>query len=142
MLGLLDALRSLAGGRYAAIFEAKGVLMESPAEGDLALRQLVETRARALLEIPAALHAGGEMLDQFSDWEQDTFFLAFVNGKAGLLTVCSEVARVEQESGPLLAVLADRLLRLNPAWRLDEKGRGFFAGHPRLDTVVIGRAEE
>ena len=30
-----------------------------------------------------------EMQDHFSDWEQDEFFLAFVNGKVGVLTVCS-----------------------------------------------------
>ena len=142
VLGLLDALRSLAGGRYSAVFEAKGVLLESPAGGDWALRRFVDSHAPALLEIPAALHSGGEMLDQFSDWEQDAFFLAFVNGKVGVLTVCSQATRVEQESGPLLKVLADRLLRLNPAWRLDERGRGFLAGHPRLDTIVIGRADE
>jgi hypothetical protein len=142
VLGLLDALRSLAGGRYAALFEAKGVLLDSPAEGDWVLRHFVESHARALLEIPEALHSGGEMLDHFSDWEQDEFFLAFVNGKVGVLAICTEAKRVEQEAGPLLKVLADRLLRLNPAWRLDEKGRGFLAGRPRLDTVVIGRSDE
>jgi hypothetical protein len=142
VLGLLGGLRSLAGGRYAVVFEAKGVLLESPPGGDWVLRQFVESHARALLEIPAALHSGGEMLDQFSDWERDAFFLAFVNGKVGILAVCSQAQQVEQESGKLLSALADRLLRLNPAWRLDERGRGLFAGRPRLDTVVIGRVEE
>ncbi len=141
-LGLLDALRSLAGGRYAAIFEAKGVLLESPAGGDDALRRFVESHARALLEIPVALHSGGELPDHFSDWEREAFFLAFVNGKVGVLTVCSQAQAVEQEAERLLKVLTDRLLRLNPAWRLDERGRGFFAGRPRLDTVTIGRAQE
>lgn len=140
-LGLLDALRALGGGRYAAVFEAKGVVLESPASGDPALRGFVESHARSLLEIPAALHAGGEMTDQLADWEQEAFFLAFVNGKVGVLAVCERVEGVEQEAGPLLKVLADRLLRLNPAWRLDERGRGFFAGRPRLDTVVIDRAQ-
>jgi hypothetical protein len=140
VLGLLGGLLSLAGGRYGLVFEAKGVLLESPPGGDSGLRQFVESHARALLEIPAALHSGGEMRDQFSDWEHEAFFLAFVNGKVGILTLCSQPQRVEQESGRLLAALADRLLRLNPAWRLDERGRGLFAGRPRLDTVVIGRA--
>jgi hypothetical protein len=140
--GLLEALRTLAGGRYAVLFEAKGVLLESPAGGDWVLRRFVDSHARALLEIPAALHGGGEMRDHFADWAQDEFFLAFVNGKAGILAVCTEAKRVEEESGPLLEVLADRLLRLNPAWRIDDKGRGFFAGHPRLDTIAIGRSEE
>ena len=141
-LGLLDALRSLAGGRYAAIFEAKGVLLESPAGGDDALRRFVESHVQALLEIPAALHSGGELADQFSDWEQEAFFLAFLNGKVGVVTVCDQPKQVEQESSPLLKVLFDRLLRLNPAWRIDERGRGLFAGRPRLDTIVIGRADE
>jgi hypothetical protein len=142
VLGLLDALRSLAGGRYAVVFETKGVVLESPASGDGALRRFVESHARSLLEIPAALHSGGEMTDQFSEWEGEAFFLAFVNGKVGVLTDCDRLEHVEQEAGPLLKALADRLLRLNPAWRVDERGRGFFGGRPRLDTVVIGRAQD
>ncbi len=142
MAGLLDALRSLAGGRYAVVFEAKGVVLESPEAGDGPLRSFVESHARPLLEIPAALHSGGALPDHFADWEREAFFLAFVNGRVGVLTVCSQAEQVEQQAGPLLKVLTDRLLRLNPAWRLDESGRGFFAGRPRLDTVVVGRAEE
>jgi len=38
-----------------------------------------------------------------------------------------------------LTVLADRLRRLNAAWRLDERGRGLFFGSPRLYAVVIER---
>ncbi len=140
VLGLLDALRALAGGRYAVVFEAKGVVLESPASGDGSLRRFVESHARSLLGIPAALHTGGEMRDEFAAWEQEAFFLAFVNGKVGVLAVCERAEQVEREAGPLLKVLSDRLLRLNPAWRLDERGRGFFAGRPRLDTVVIDRA--
>jgi hypothetical protein len=82
------------------------------------------------------------MQDHFADWEQDQFFLAFVNGKVGVLAVCAEAKRVEQESGPLLKALVDRLLRWNAVWRLDEKGRGFLAGRPRLDTVAIGPAAD
>ena len=52
---------------------------------------------------------------------------------------CPDAKRLEDASGKLLLVLADRLLRYNPSWRLDEKGRGLFFGSPRLDTVVIGR---
>jgi hypothetical protein len=140
--GLLDALRSLAGGRYAVLFEAKGVVLDSPADGDPALRRFVESHARALLEIPTALQSGSEMQDHFADWEQEEFFLAFLNGRAGILAACTEAQRLEREAGPLLKVLADRLLRLNPAWRIDDKGRGFLAGRPRLDTVVIGRSED
>lgn len=140
--GLLGALRSLAEGRYAAVFDARGVLIESPAggsEGEWALRRFIETRGRALFRIPAALHGGDDMEDVFEDWSGDEFFLAFVNGRVGLLVACSDAKRVEAESGRLLRALVDRLLRLNPGWRLDEKGRGLLAGRPRLETVAIGR---
>jgi len=79
------------------------------------------------------------MRDLFEDLEGDGFFLAFLNGRVGVLVACPDAQRLEDESGRLLEVLADRLLRLNPAWRLDERGRGLFVGAPRLDTVVIGR---
>ena len=64
--GLLDALRELGEGRYAALFDAKGVLLQSPDEGlppqagmpfGGDLRRLVQSRAEALFALPAALHA-------------------------------------------------------------------------------------
>ena len=64
-----------------------------------------------------------------------------MNAKVGVLVACPDARQVQAESGKLLSVLVDRLLRLNSAWRLDEKGRGLFAGRPRLDTVVIGRPD-
>ncbi len=140
--GLLSALRTLAEGRYAALFDAKGVLMQSPAEdapGVWALRRVLETQAAALFRIPSALQGGQEIEDVFDEWHAEEFFLAFVNGKVGLMVACPDAKRVEAESGELLNVLVDRLLRLNAAWRLDERGRGLFAGRPRLDTVAIER---
>ena len=138
----LEALRGLGSGRYAALFDKRGVLMESPRggeEGETALRGFLDTRAEALFRVPAALHSGEELEDHFAAWERDEFFLAFVNGKVGLLVACADASGLEQEAGELLRVLVDRLLRLNPGWRLDEKGRGIFAVRPRLDTVAIGR---
>jgi hypothetical protein len=143
--GLLSALRSLADGRYAALFDAKGVLIESPAdagEGERALRRFIESRGPALFRIPRALHGADEMEDTFEQWHGDEFFLAFVNGKVGVLVACPDARRVEGESGKLLKVLVDRLLRLNPGWRLDERGRGLFGGRPRLETVAIGSPGE
>jgi len=143
--GTLDALRALGEGRYAAVFDRDGVLVESPREGEQGewvLRRFLESRAPALFRIPTALHGAEPMEDAFEDWGGEEFFLAFVNGKVGLIVACSDARRMEQESGRLLSVLVDRLLRLNPAWRVDEKGRGIFAGRPRLDTVAIGRSAD
>jgi hypothetical protein len=137
-LQLVRALRELGEGRYAALFDPKGVLLESPE--DPSLRRLVEARAEALFRLPAALRGQEEMGDVFEDWGDDEFFLAFLNGRVGVLVACPDAKRLEDESGKVLKILADRLLRLNPAWRLDERGRGLFFGSPRLDTVVIGRA--
>ena len=137
---MLESLRELGAGRYAAVFDAKAVIAESPAEtneGEWALRRLLQDRAEALLRLPAALHGGDEMSDIFSDWTADEFLLAVVNGKVGVLVACADAAGLEADAGRLLRALVDRLLRLDPAWRTDEKGRGLFFGSPRLDTVVI-----
>jgi hypothetical protein len=145
VLGLLGALRSLGEGRYAALFDPKGVLLDTPeggAEGEWALRSFVEKSAGGLFRIPAALHSGEEMEDVFAEWTQDQFFLAFVNGRVGVIVACPDAKGLEEQSGKLLAALVDRLLRLNAGWRLDETGRGLLAGRPRLDTVAIGRPEE
>jgi hypothetical protein len=135
---LVEALRELGEGRYAVLFDRKGVLLE--ATPDAALRGLVRDRGAALFELPAALRGEEDPGDLFEAWPDDEFFLAFLNGRVGVLVACPDAKRLEDESGRLLKTLADRLLRLNPAWRLDEKGRGLFFGSPRLDTVVIGRA--
>ena len=138
---LLDALRELGEGRYAVLFDAKEVLLESPQDTSEGwpLRRFVQSHAEALFHVPAALHGGEEMKDLFEDLEGDGFFLAFLNGRVGVLVTCPDAQRLEDEAGKLLKVLADRLLRLNPAWRLDERGHGLFFGSPRLDTVVISR---
>jgi hypothetical protein len=82
------------------------------------------------------------MSDLFEAWTEDEFFLAFLNGRVGLLVACPDAKRLEGESGKLIAVMADRLLRFNPAWRVDERGRGLFFGSPRLDTIVIERPSD
>ena len=142
---LLESLRALGGGRYAAVFDAKAVVAESPAQGsgdDPVLRRLVRESGAALLRLPAALHSGEEMADVFDAWTRDEFLLAVVNGRVGVLVACAEAARLEAESARLLRALVDRLLRLEPTWRYDERGRGLFFGSPRLDTVVIPRPDE
>jgi len=140
---MLDALRGLGASRYAAVFDAKTVVAESPdetSEDEWALRRLLQSRADSLLRLPGALHGAEEMgEDPFCEWTSDEFLLAVVNGKVGVLVACADAARLEADSERLMRALFDRLLRLEPAWRIDEKGRGLFFGSPRLDTVVIPR---
>ena len=138
---LLDTLRELGDGRYAALFDRKGILLDSPSDSSEGwpLRRFVESRGEALFHLPDALHGGEEMKDLFEDMASDAFFLAFLNGRVGILVAGPDVQRLEDESGKLLKVLADRLLRPEPSWRLDETGRGLFFGSPRLDTIVVGR---
>ena len=137
---LLDSLRELGEGRYAALFDRKGVLFESPDSGEgWPLRRFVQSRGEALLRLPAALHGGEEMKDLFEELDTDAFFVALLNGRVGILVACADPQRLEEQAGKVLKVLADRLLRLEPSWRLDERGRGLFFGSPRLDTIVIGR---
>lgn len=146
----LEALRGLGDGHWAALFDRQGVRLESPAAdsdpaGDppaATLRLFVRDHAAALFGIPAALQAGNELEDHFAAFAEEEFFLAFVNGKVAILVACADAQRIEDESGPLLRLLVDRLLRLEPRWRLDEQGRGILAARPRLDTVVIGRDDE
>lgn len=143
--GLVEAMRTLGEGRYAVLFDRKGPLLETPPGGEKggwALRDFVQKHAEALFRIPAALHDPElPMEDTFAGWTEDEFFLAFVNGRVGLLVACPDAKRLEDGSAELLQALVDRLLRLNPGWRTDEKGRGIFFGRPRLDTVAIGRSE-
>jgi hypothetical protein len=142
---LVEALRGLGSSRYAAVFDGKTVVCESPREasGDgEALGRLLRANAAALLRVPAALHSGEEMTDLFSPFPGDEFLLAVVNGRVGILVACAEAARLEADSGRLMRALVDRLLRLDSGWRYDERGRGLFFGSPRFDTVVIPRPQD
>ncbi len=82
------------------------------------------------------------MDDIFADWNQDQFFLAFINGRVALVVACPDAERAKQRSSRPLRTLAGRLLRLNPAHRVDARGRGLFFGSPRLDLVVVGEPED
>lgn len=139
---MLDALRALGAGRYAAVFDAREVVAESPErtdEGEWTLRQVLQTQAEPLLRVPRALEGGEEVADVFADFGDEEFLLAVVNGKVGVLVACQDATKLRADSAQLLPALVDRLLRLEDRWRLDERGRGLFFGSPRLDTVVIPR---
>jgi hypothetical protein len=147
VVGLLGACASAAGGRYACVLDRKGVLFEHGEEGGghWVLRQYLDKRAATLFEVPAAMAAGTEMEDAFSDWESpageapDEFLLAFINGKVAVVLACPDAGGAQGTVVRPLRALADRLFRLNPAWRVDERGRGFFFSRPRLDLVVVGK---
>ena len=139
---MLDALRALGSSRYAAVFDAAQVIAESPSEaneGEWALRGVLQGSAEALLRVPRALEADGPLEDLFSDFADEEFLLAVVNGKLGVLVACADAAKLREDAARLLPALVDRLLRLENRWRVDERGRGLFWGSPRLDTVVIPR---
>jgi hypothetical protein len=147
--GLLEAIRALARSRYACLFDPERLLLESAEdeEGHWVLRHYLEQRRQALFRIPAAMAEGTELEDVFSEWESrpgespDEFLLAFVNRKILLVIACSDAERLQGQVLKPLRALADRLFRLNPAWRLDEKGRGLFLTRPKLDLVVVGRPQ-
>jgi len=143
--GLLDAFRDLGAGRYACLLEPKGRLPFESAmpesEGHWMLRRFLEQRTEALFRLPAAMAANEPMEDVFADWDDDAFFLAFINGRVALVVACPDPEALKEQAEVPLRALADRLFRYNAAYRLDEKGRGIFLGRARIDMIVIGRAE-
>jgi hypothetical protein len=147
---LLDSIRDLADSRYAAVFDPKGLVFESAEPGPdepWVLRRFLEQRREALFRIPAALAEGTDLDDVFGEWttrageDEDEFLLAFLNGRVVLVVACPDAEGLKSRIEPPLHALADRLLRYDSAWRLDEKGRGLFFGQPRLDVVVVGRPQ-
>jgi len=141
--GLLEAVRHEARGRYACLLEPGRILFESrePEEREeWALRRLLEERSTALFTLPRSMAGDGPAEDLFEGWEHDDFLLAFINGRVAVAVACPEAEAAREPVMRPLRALADRLLRYNETWRLDEKGRGFFLGSARLDVVVVGRA--
>jgi hypothetical protein len=144
IVGMLDSLRAIGAGRYAAVFDERVVVAESPtqaSEGEWALRRVLQSQAKALLRLPRALENGEAIEDLFADYGNEEFLLAVVNGRLGVLVACADASKLKSESARLIPVLVDRLLRLDGRYRLDDSGRGLFFGSPRLDTVVIPRPE-
>ena len=139
---LLDVIRELAAGRYACLVEPKQTLFESAESGDRSvarLRSLLERKRSALFSLPSRLASEETMDDLFAEWEQDGFFMAFLNGRVALVVACPEAGPVEARAHKPIRALADRLLRYNETYRMDAQGRGLFFGSPRLDLVVVER---
>jgi len=144
IVGLLQALRASAGGRYACVIDPRRILFEDPERedaGELALRRLVDAGRASMFAIPASLASGEPMEDVFGEWEEDEFLLAFINGRVAVLVACPDAEGLRERGLKLLHALADRLFRYDQAYRLDAEGRGLFFGRARLDLVVVGRAE-
>ena len=134
-------MREATGARYACIAEKRGVRFES-AGAEAAggqLRAFLEPRLTAIFELPASLAGTGPEQDAFESWDEDDFVLAFLNGRIALLLACPHAEPAREQAERLFTALADRLLRLEPSWRVDTQGRGLFFGRPRVDWVVVTR---
>ncbi len=139
--GLLGAVREATGARYACIAERRGIRFESDptAEPGWPIRRFLEPRLAAIFELPASLAGAGPEQDAFEAWDDDDFLLAFLNGRVALLLACSDAEAAREPAERIFTALADRLLRLEPSWRVDAQGRGLFFGRPRVDWIVVAR---
>lgn len=141
---VLEGLRAATGARHAAILDPTGVLFESaePPDDDHAvrLRHFLERRRHDLFAIPAAMGTDASMDDAFDEWGEDEFVLVFVNGRVALVLACAGAGAARDRLARGLNVLVDRLVRWEPRYRMDARGRGFFFGRAKLDVVLVGGA--
>jgi hypothetical protein len=135
---LLDALRHSAAGRYACVMEPDRIVFESQSEPQRELSGFLRERGEQVFAIPRRLADDDAMDDVFEAWDDDEFFLAVINGRVAVVVACPDAEALRERAMRPLRALADRLFRYEPSYRVDEKGRGFFFGRPRLDLVVIG----
>jgi hypothetical protein len=146
VLTLLETLRRQAEGRYACVLEPSGILFESPEPGeesaDPALRAFLERRRAVVFAIPAGMaDQAAPLEDAFEGWDEDEFLLAFINGRVAVLVACPDAERARQGAFEVLKVMADRLLRYDGRYRLDEKGRGLFLGRARIDLIAVSGSD-
>jgi hypothetical protein len=140
--GTLSKLREAAGGKEACVFERKGLLFESTADGEGGtLWPFLQGRREAVFSIPEGLAGEGPKEDLFEGWEGQGLLLAFINGRVALALTCQDVEVAEESILPGVRALADFLLRFEASYRLDEKGGGLFFGSPRLDLVLVSPPE-
>jgi hypothetical protein len=141
--GLLETLRDAASGRYACIADRKGIQFQSTLEGGeptaVRVRDFLEPLLPALFRIPESLAGEGPREDVFEAWPHDDFLLAFLNGRGALIVACADAQQARDCIEPGFLALADRLLRLRPAWRVDDTGNGLFFGRPRVDWILASR---
>jgi hypothetical protein len=140
---LTEALRQAAGARAAFVVDAAQVLFESaPEQGPPAWaeRRFLEPRLAQLFELPASLEGAGPEADVFEGWDDDEFLIAVLNGRVALVLFCPDAEGARAALKRPFAALADRLMRWRPVLATDPQGRGLFAGRPRVDWIVVGRA--
>jgi hypothetical protein len=144
VLEVMEAIRALGDGRYACLLEPGRIVLETPEPEDAptaSLHRLLDAQRAALFAIPPALAAEAAFDDPFAEWDEDEFLLAFVNRRVCFVVACPDAEALKDRAQDPLRVLADRLLRLDERYRLDERGGGFFFGRARLDVVVVGGQE-
>ncbi|MBN2369461.1 MAG: hypothetical protein JXO72_03150 [Vicinamibacteria bacterium] len=144
-MSCLTAVRDLSEGRWACLVDSQGIQFEDPLAdgigGDIeALRRLVEQRRGALLAIPRGLDSGDQMADVFEGWNAAELFLVVINERVALVAAVADAEMLRERSRRLIRVLADRLIRYEPLYRMNPQGRGFFFGRPKLDLIVVSRA--
>jgi hypothetical protein len=142
VLTLLETLRRQSDGRYACVLEPSRILFELPEPGeegaDPALRAFLQRSRAAVFAIPAGMANQAPLQDAFEGWDDDEFLLAFINGRVAVLVACPDAERARQGAFDVLKAMADRLLRYDARYRLDEKGRGLFLGRARIDLIAVG----
>jgi hypothetical protein len=140
----LDLFLTLGQGSYACVLDAQGIRFETPQAsigGAAGLREIIRERRAAILAIGGRLASDEPMEDVFAGWEEDDLFVAVINSRVALIVVGPEPERLRDQGRKPLKALADRLLRLEPSYGIDTRGRGFFVGRPKLDLIVISRRD-
>jgi hypothetical protein len=82
--------------------------------------------------------SGADAADPFADWDEDEFFLAFLNGRVAVVIACPDAEGAKAALERPLRAMADRLFRWRSSYRVDPRGRGLFLGRPRHDLIVVG----
>ncbi len=136
---LLTAIREEASGEYACVLEGTGIVGESRDEGSREGRRLGQAlaeRTGLILALGDAMAGEGPGEDAFAGLESHGFLVGIVNGKVALVVACREPEAARVSIDRAFQALVDRLFRLEPRWRADRSGRGFFFGRAKVDWVV------
>ena len=74
------------------------------------LRRFLEERREALFTLPDAMAGEGPETDLFESWDEDDFFLAFLNGRVAVVVACPDAEALREPAQRLLKALSDRHL--------------------------------